>query len=537
MAYQPPPGPTPHGAANDYYNSSSGYIPPQQPYYGQQYPPPPPLEMNQLLPPPQYPPQGRAPAPNEQDNTFESKFSISQPRWNDLWAAILFIINLFGFVVVSGISLHGYAGSKNVQGGGIYNNRNDFGLSTNTIILFGFVLAVAFVVSGGYFIAARTYTKQLIWTTGILNVVIGIGTVIYYFIRHYYSAAVIFAIFALFYAFCFYSWRSRIPFAVVMLETTIDVAKNFGHVFRVSAIGGLVAIAFSAWFAVTFVGVYVKFTPSPNNPACGAGGGGCSQGKVIGLLVFITFSAYWISEVIKNVMHVTVSGVYGSWYFCSRSPRGMPSRPTFGAFQRAMTYSFGSISFGSLIVSVIQLLRQACSIAQQESAMDGNFILCAVFCCLRCLLDIINWAVQYFNHYAYSYIALYGKAYVPAAKDTWKMMKDRGLDALVNDCLVDPVLTMGAVFVGYLCAFLAYLYLQFTNPAYNSTGGFTPVVMAFSFLIGLQVCNVFMVPLKSGVATIFTSMAHSPEVMIRDFPELYQRIVLVYPNIAIAVHA
>lgn len=40
------------------------------------------------------------------------------------------------------------------------------------------------------------------------------------------------------------------------------------------------------------------------------------------------------------------------------------------------------------------------------------------------------------QHYAYSYVALYGKAYVASAKETWNMMKDRGLDALVQDCLV-----------------------------------------------------------------------------------------------------
>jgi hypothetical protein len=117
------------------------------------------------------------------------------------------------------------------------------------------------------------------------------------------------------------------------------------------------------------------------------------------------------------------------------------------------------------------------------------------------------------------------------------MMKDRGIDALVNDLLVDPVLTMGAVFVGYLCALLAYLYLQFTNPLYNRDGSFTPVVMAFSFLVGLQIANVFLVPIKSGIATIFTGMAHDPDIMIRDHPELYQRMVNVYPRVQQMIHA
>lgn len=33
-------------------------------------------------------------------------------------------------------------------------------------------------------------------------------------------------------------------------------------------------------------------------------------------------------------------------------------------------------------------------------------------------------------------IALYGKPYIAAAKDTWRLMKDRGIDALINDSLV-----------------------------------------------------------------------------------------------------
>jgi hypothetical protein len=38
--------------------------------------------------------------------------------------------------------------------------------------------------------------------------------------------------------------------------------------------------------------------------------------------------------------------------------------------------------------------------------------------------------------YAYIEIALYGKPYIQAAKDTWRLFKDRGIDTLVNDSLV-----------------------------------------------------------------------------------------------------
>lgn len=98
----------------------------------------------------------------------------------------------------------------------------------------------------------------------------------------------------------------------------------------------------------------------------------------------------------------------------------MPKGVTRGAFRRSMTYSFGSISFGSLIVALINMLRQAVSIAQQQEAQSGNMIASIAFCVLGCFIGLLDWAVQFINRYAFSYIALYGKAYIPAAKDTWK---------------------------------------------------------------------------------------------------------------------
>lgn len=508
-AYSVPPGPAPNnphdfagaGEAADYYQ---GYVPP---------------------PPYMAPPAAGA----KNEYTFEEKFVVNKPKYNDVWAGFLLILDILGFAAVSALSVRGYTSTRSTQGSGIYDDKsNDFGLSTNTIILFIFVLGMSFILAWGYFLAVRAFTKQFIYATAIVNILVGLGTAVYYFTRHYYSAAIVFFIFALFYIFCFLTWRSRIPFAVLMLQTVMDVARRFGHVFVVSFIGGIIALSFGAWFAVTFVAVYARYTPSVDNPACRDGG--CSRARVIGLLVFVTFSGYWITEFIKNAMHMTVSGVYGSWYFCSRSPAGMPKRPTLGAFKRTMTYSFGSVSLGSLIVSLIQILKQAASIAQQENANEGNIVACVLFCILSCILSFVTWAVQYFNHYAYSLIALYGKAYIPAAKETWHMVKDRGFDALINDALVDPILTMGSVTIGYLSALLAYLYLQFTNPMYNRDGVFTPVVLAFAFLVGLQMGNVILNPLKSGVSTLFVAMAWDPMVLKRDHGELYARMIQVYPR-------
>ena len=319
----------------------------------------------------------------------------------------------------------------------------------------------------------------------------------------------------------------------------------------VQFLGGLITAVMGAWFSVTLVAIYVAYTPGAN-PACDSSGS-CSSSKVIGLVAFVTFAGYWITEVIKNVIHVTISGVYATWFF---APHHTPKGSTRGAARRALTYSFGSISFGSLIVAIIQFLRHLASVAQHSNANTGNIATDCAFCFLRCILGLVQWAVQFINRYAFSYMALYGDSYIQSAKATWvrppppprgiqfhalncpqKLIKDRGIDALVNECLIGPVFTMGATFVAYVCALLAFLYLNFTDPAYNADGSFTAVIVAYAFLIGLQITNCFTTPLSSGIDTLFVAMAWDPEVLMREHPDLYSRMIRVFPRVQQAIHA
>ncbi|CAG8940292.1 unnamed protein product [Penicillium salamii] len=544
------------GQAASYYNNEGFAHPqaqPQQPTYGyntgqgnyQQpnYQPQPQYQQN-FQPQPNYQqPAEVKPPPNFQQNapqsgySFDEAFKIEKPKWNDLWAGLLLIAVFLGYAAVSGITIHKYATNKGFSGGGIYDSANDFSLNTNTLVLFIFVLVVALVLSWLYFMGARYFTKTFIWATGILNIVFALATGIYYIARKQYGGGIVFLLFGVFAIICFISWIPRIPFTAFMLQTAMDVARGYGHIFLVSALGGIVTVAFAAWFSVTLVSVYVAYEPSStgSNPSCQDGG--CSRAKVIGLVVYVTFAMYWVSEWIKNTVHTTIAGVYGSWYFWSKSAGGMPKGSTRGAFRRATTYSFGSISLGSLIIAFIQMMRQACSIAQRQEAAQGNLIGSIAMWVLGCFISLLDWLITLFNRYAFCHIALYGKAYIPAAKDTWKMMRDRGIDALVQDCLMGPVLTMGSTFVAYVCALLSYLYLQFTKPEYNKDGNFTAVIMAFAFLIGLQVCQVFMTPIGSGVETIFVAMGWDPQVMINDHPDIYYKLVELYPQVQQAVHA
>ena len=109
-------------------------------------------------------------------------------------------------------------------------------------------------------------------------------------------------------------------------------------------------------------------------------------------------------QVVKNVVHVTVSGLFATYFFMAVPDPSRPGKhslsvrnPTAKAAGRAMTTSFGSICYGSLIIALIQLIRALVRSAANQAAQDGNGL--AVFClyCVDCLLSMIESLAEYFN--------------------------------------------------------------------------------------------------------------------------------------------
>lgn len=75
----------------------------------------------------------------------------------------------------------------------------------------------------------------------------------------------------------------------------------------------------------------------------------------------------------------------------------MPTDPTVKSLKRATTWSFGSICFGSLLIAVIQILRQVVNQARRNSDNRSSGAALFLLCILACLLAIFQDLVEYFN--------------------------------------------------------------------------------------------------------------------------------------------
>ncbi|OAD76419.1 hypothetical protein PHYBLDRAFT_154980 [Phycomyces blakesleeanus NRRL 1555(-)] len=475
------------------------YPPPQHPYT-----PPSSYPTNNYTPPPPQNNYGQSSNPyqapeNQMEEGYESKGKIRPPSgWNDLWAAALWIANMGAFIALSVIGLRTYNGKKGSYNGTPSNTQySGLTFDTGTFKIFGFSAIVGFGLSFLYLILANMFPRPLIIITFVCSIIVYFGVTIYYFTQHYYSAAIVFLIFSCLYLLAFWWWKSRIPFATVLLERITSITREYPSTIAIGVLSLIIQTAFSFWFMLNVIGVYETYYSNTANNA-----------RLNLAMVFLVFSFYWTSQVITYVTHVTLAGVFATVYFLNNSV----SHPALGSAKRALTTSFGSICFGSLLIALVNLIRYFIQIARAntDNAILG-FVLCIVDCIVGCFQGLFEW----FTYYAFSGVAIYGKPFIPSARDTWTMVKDRGIEAMINDNLIGNVLFMGGLLVGVLCSLLGFIYLQVSQPAYNQSGSITPVVVMMCFLVGASMFSSVATVISSGVATTFVCLADDPDALKR----------------------
>jgi hypothetical protein len=428
--------------------------------------------------------------PSGVQQRFEPVASYRDPAF-----IVLFVLHLIGLGVIFALTLT----RPNLDP----NQRLISDLDDNE--LWPVIKTIAVLVASGIGMSViwlnlmNSFPFTMIYVGLVGNLVLFTMAGIYSLIHNNIWGGVICLIFVLWWVFFWVSVRARIPFAAEVLRTVTTVAKMYPGTQFAAYLSLLVIIVWQGFWSYTAMKSQFVF----------------DKNTYSGLIVFFLFSFYWVAQVIKNTVHVTISGLFATWYFMSGTV-GVPPNPTASSFKRAITTSFGSICLGSMIVAAIQTLR-----ALVRSLRGRNNILAAI---ADCILGCIDGLVQYFNHYAFIQVAIYGKTFCAAAKSTWSLIQDAGIEAIINDNLVGGVLTsgcfIGAIATGIVGAVVGGIFV----------GGESGWILGVSLgvIIGFVMLILAMQVIDSGVSTIFVCFAEDREALRRNQPELYERFRVTY---------
>ena len=481
------------------------------------------------------------------------------PKYKDIPFAVLFVVHFFVILIVAFTK-----GVKNMNAKSDYSA--DFEVSSTTpssdnqsmakggSTALGGIVVVLFVAIGLAYGALHLSIKlgaTLISFVARAMIAMFCLCAVVNFASGNAFGGVIFLLLAAFQACWYRAVQSRIPFAGANLSLASRAVSRFPALFAVT--GGALLLSF-LWMLVWCVALIGVAAPKSNadnvietpagtfqpglctdvafdddickaasnccscassdgattmllqGGACDAYYGGSGSALNGGLYFLMLISLYWGGSVISNVVHCVVAGTVSAWWFQGND---VGRTPVFDSFSRAVSYSFGSICFGSLIVAVLKAIKQVLKEAQRNKNAQ------LLMCCIMCILNMIESMLEFFNRYAYCYVAIYGYDFRKAGKSVFDLFHRLGWTAIINDSLIDDTLNWMALGCGAITATIGYLY----GLSASLTGGWLVVLSLTGFLFGWAMCDVTMSVVSSAVATIFVCWAEAPAAFMQVHPD------------------
>lgn len=230
------------------------------------------------------------------------------------------------------------------------------------------------------------------------------------------------------------------------------------------------------------------------------------------IIILLVLSLAWTTEVLRNVVNITVSRVIALYYL-----RGMQASTHF-CFLRALTRNLGSACLGSLFVPTIEALR---IIARFLNLLEGEDEF--LFCCAHCCLNVMQSIFRNGNGWAYVQIAAYGKGFVVASQDTWALFEKQEMEELVDSDITSSICFLTGVCSGSICVIVT---AAWTAKVHQS---FTATLSLLTFFIGYLLTRIAMAVPHACVSCYYVCYAENPENRLFD-KTIQDRLSLIKSN-------
>jgi len=500
-------------------------------------------------------------------------------QFNDPFFAGLFFLNtvfVFAFSMVYGVIALSGVSSKTVtvNDSGSHHVWVDSDISGEFVGGVSLVSAIAGSLSMFMVYMLSKYSDGIIVssliTIVIISMVIGIGMISYGII----AAGFAIVVFAIASGLFLYYIRPRIGFASVNLRIACEAISCMPKIFAYAA--GVMGVLF-LWCLVWAMAVYGVATNATvdtihaggatysinqcttyvyggdvtlNGIDLNCAGSSCracfcesdyirasscfTEKFFLGYYFVMLVSLFWACSVFSNVVHCTTAGAVASWWRSEPLHFDAEEAST-SSFLTTMLNDFGSICLGSLFVALLKGMRSATQffitqLRQYKESYGGSknplvsiSATLGVFVAsgLVHVLLAVEYLLEYFNRYAFTYVSLYGYSFTDASKAVLVLFKERGWDAIINDDVIDSVLFFWNITIGMLTMACGLIFGRYVGMSVVDDAVFCAISFAIGYAIGLISLKIVM----AAVAAIYVMFAEFPEVFEQCHPALYYELM------------
>ncbi|RZB40218.1 choline transporter-like protein 1, partial [Asbolus verrucosus] len=144
----------------------------------------------------------------------------------------------------------------------------------------------------------------------------------------------------------------------------------------------------------------------------------------------------WMEQFIIGCQHMVISGAVSAYYF-ARDKSAMIS-PIYNSFYNLFRYHLGTVAFGSLIITVITIIK-----ALIRSLANSRQTKILVDCCLGAIEDFL----KYLSKNAYIQTAIHGQPFYKSGKRAVRLLAANALSAVAINSVGDFVLFMAKLLI------------------------------------------------------------------------------------------
>ncbi|XP_062903972.1 choline transporter-like protein 4 [Mobula hypostoma] len=198
---------------------------------------------------------------------------------------------------------------------------------------------------------------------------------------------------------------------------------------------------------------------------------GILQRNLFQLQIYNIIGFLWCINFVIALGQCTLAGAFASYYWAFKKPQDIPYFPVSGSFMRTLRYHTGSLAFGALILTIIQLIRIILEYLDHKLKSAQNPVTRFVMCCLKCCFWCLEKFIKFLNRNAYIMIAVYGKNFCVSAKNAFKLLMRNIVRVVVLDKMTDLLLFFGKLLVvggvGVLAFFFFTNRIKISNPTFQ----------------------------------------------------------------------
>lgn len=190
------------------------------------------------------------------------------------------------------------------------------------------------------------------------------------------------------------------------------------------------------------------------------GGESAYHKYLIFLQFYNVFLFFWCANFVTALGQMTLAGAFASYYWVFNKSRDMPACPVFASLGRALRYHTGSLAFGSLILSVVQVIRVLLEYLDHKLQVAQNKFAKFLLCCLKCCFWCLEKFIKFINRNAYIMVAIYGKNFCTSARDAFFLLMRNVIRVAVLDKVTDFLLFLGKLLIVGIVGIISFFFFS-----------------------------------------------------------------------------